>query len=597
MSVPANIMSGTGGVGPALTPISLSTDTSTELDPIDITASPIEDDDPLSPIALGTNTTPQSVGAVSTDASSTSNLGGLGTVLGDLGSVASGVGSLLSSPLGQLGQYVGLYDVLANQVNATQGQNAALAGQITQIGAPDVAAGNTLTGAYTAGELTQPFQQQLTATQQANQQAATSQTQQVAQLLANSGGGQNVQGALSSESQQIQNQQNLANTQAMAQAFSGELTAGLDLTSTGGQYVQSGIQTEIQSNTALQQQLSQIMGTLAQAYALSSGLSSGGLSGLGGSGSGAAGTGTGGAGVGSLFNSLGNYLNNSSFNAGQAALGAQTDSALGGVINAGNQATDTALDSDAAAGSAALSSNASDVSDLIESTDSSGLDNLASDLGDLGFSSAGGQAADLTGETLSDADVTSAVNDAATSAYSAANSAVDAATVADTSASAVSSAGSVLGGLGGALGLVGDLQNTSNPVSDYSAVQSGVTIAADVNTLAGGSAATTAGLSTAAGALGALAIPLGIAALGYESAPYTLPAGYWSNLASEIQGGPTNPNFDSAFTEAISQPQSEVPVNIQELVWDSGMEPVGEWGLGGSGYGAATGTRPQQLPS
>ena len=261
---------------------------------------------------------------------------------GGLSSILSGLGSAISSPLGTLGLLGGEYALISGQASSAQKQNNALAGQISAIGQPDVAAGASELGAYSAGKLTAPFQAQLSAAQQANQNTATSQSQQVAQLLANSGGGQNVQSAQASESGQISAAQNLANTRAMSQAFLGELSSSLSLTQTGGAYVQAGIMQEIQSNTQLQQQLSSLMGQLANAYAKS-------ISGTGG----ASGTGTGAGGTGSLFNQVSKLLNPSASgpNVTQLAQGATTDANAMGANAAANTAADpTGVDAQLASG-------------------------------------------------------------------------------------------------------------------------------------------------------------------------------------------------------------------------------------------------------
>ena len=193
-----------------------------------------------------------------------------GTGTPSLGSSLGNLGGLLGSgSLGNLALYGGLYELLASQASSAQEENANLAGQITQVGAPSVAAGQQQLGAYSAGQLTNPFQTQLTAALTANQQQATSQQAQAATALAGSGGGQNISGALLGQTQQIQAQQSQLDTQAVSNAFASELAASDSLISTGGPYVQAGVTQEISSNTALQQQLSQLMGALASAYAQS----------------------------------------------------------------------------------------------------------------------------------------------------------------------------------------------------------------------------------------------------------------------------------------------------------------------------------------
>jgi hypothetical protein len=219
----------------------------------------------------------------------------------------SGLGGILGGDLGNLALYGGLYQLIAGQAENAQTENANLAGGITAVGAPEVAAGQQLVGAFSSGALTTPFQTQLAAALTSNAQTATSQEQQSARALAGSSGGSNISGAVNSQTQQIQAQQSQLDTQAAANAFINELTAGDSLISTGGPYVQSGILTTIQSNTALQAQLAQLMGNLASAYAQStSGGSKQQTPQSSGSGSGGGGAGGGGAGGGANAGTLTN---------------------------------------------------------------------------------------------------------------------------------------------------------------------------------------------------------------------------------------------------------------------------------------------------
>jgi len=185
--------------------------------------------------------------------------------------IITGLESFLPSgtSLGQLALFGGLYGLEASQASAAQSQNATLAGEIAQIGQPAVTAGNQTLGAYESGKLTTPFQQQLQAALFANQQFATSSEQQAGAAVAGATGGQNLSGAVVSQTQQIEAQQAQLNTQATYQAFANELSSATGLISTGGQFVQNAVTTEIQSNTQLQQTLSSLMGSLASAYAQS----------------------------------------------------------------------------------------------------------------------------------------------------------------------------------------------------------------------------------------------------------------------------------------------------------------------------------------
>ena len=188
----------------------------------------------------------------------------------------SQVGNSLSSLIGGVGAnagnlalYGGLYSLLAGQASSAASENEGLAGQISAIGQPAVGESQNLLGAYSGGELGQPFASQLSAALNANQNTANTESQQSAQLLANAGGGSNLTGAMAGQQQQISQAQTQANTQAVSNAFTSELSASNSLLSAGGPYVQAGVAQEIQSNTALQGQLAQLMAALAQAYAQS----------------------------------------------------------------------------------------------------------------------------------------------------------------------------------------------------------------------------------------------------------------------------------------------------------------------------------------
>jgi len=214
--------------------------------------------DPAAP-----NTGPTESGTVPAGTSPTSSAGGL---FSDLGSAVSG---LFGGDIGNLALYTGLYGLVGSQAKSAAAENKSLAGQIGAIGQPAVSTSQDLLKSYAAGNLTDPFASQLSAALSANQRTAQSEQSQAAQLIANAGGGQNVQSALAGQSQQIQQARAQADTQAVANAFTSELSASESLLAAGGPYVQAGIVQTIQSNTQLQEQLAQLMGALANAYARS----------------------------------------------------------------------------------------------------------------------------------------------------------------------------------------------------------------------------------------------------------------------------------------------------------------------------------------
>ena len=452
----------------------------------------------------------------STATGSVDSSAGAGTSIGsDLGSIIS---SLTGSNLGTLAGYGAVYGLLADQASSTEQQNNSLANQISAIGQPLVTEGQGLTSAFGQGKLTAPFQSQVTAAETANQNTATSQGQQVARLLANSGGGQNVQGAQASESQQINDAKTQANTQAISQAFQNELSSGIGLVGAGGAYVQSGIQQEIASNTALQGQLANLMGTLANAYARQtsgsgsgSGTASGSLGsilnnllGKGSSGSVSPGSLTSGINADTASNIAGLTAYNNGFNvSGQ-------DSALFGDINANMGAdtlsnlnsVDTSLGGGATISLADLTGSASAASDA---------GGVASDI--AGFSAGSAAAGTTLGNSAANLgnvgspDFGSIVNN-----IPAANFGSDASSAAGGGASAFRTA---TGAVGSALGISGAIMNPTNAGADIngavSAYNLGSTIAGGdtLGASLGASLGISAGLATA----GIGAVALGVEAL------------------------------------------------------------------------------------
>lgn len=450
-------LGGGGSVAPPSTPPigGLAPDQSSTLDSFNSSSPDLTSIDPnlLMPYQTATNTTPildpgaLSTGGVTsnplavggtapanTAASSTASDGGLSSILSGIG---TGLSSVLGSGAGQLGLFAGLYGLEASQASGVQSQNAALAGQISNIGAPDLTAGQQLLSATQVGQLTGAYQTEYqTAATQAQQQA-TSQQQQVAQLLANSGGGQNAQSGLASETQQIQTQQQINTNAAMSQAFTQQLAASLNLTNTGGQYVEQGILTEIQSNTQLQQQLSSLMAALASAYAKSSG----GGTGAGGAAGGAAA----GSSAGNLFGQASKLLNlnsnTSAIGSTGSSFGLPTSPSLvsgGDISGAGMTGTDvsSALDTAATSGAGDVASAINDASDILD------------------FSAAGGAAAAGSGALGAGAAIGGevAAADAATAAAAGAADVGAAAVGADVAAGAGADAAAAAGaGIGGDL--------------------------------------------------------------------------------------------------------------------------------------------------
>lgn len=435
-------------------------------------------------------------------------------------SLGSGLGSILSSlagsNLGTLAGYGGVYALLADQASNTQTQNNTLAGDISAIGQPLVTEGQGLTSAFGQGQLTTPYQQQVTAAETANQNTATSQGQQVARLLANSGGGQNVQGAQASESQQITNAQTQANTNAISEAFQNELTSGVGLVNTGGQYVQSGIQQEISSNTALQGQLSNLMGTLAQAYARQTSGGTGSstptgslgsiLSNLLGGGSVSPGSLT--SGINAATNSNVASLN------GQSVSAASSDSQNFGNIDS-NINADT-LSNQAALDTSNLNNSSISLGDLVSNESDSG--GVADDIGDFSAgSAAAGTTLSDTAAGLSDSQIAGGIPS------------TDFSEVTSNLPSANFASGlSVAGDAGALAGLV---ENPTNPVNDIKAA----------GALGNAYQAVTAGQGAASDAISSITPYLGIAgaAAGLALSDYQLldPSNTPDTITSVPAGG------------------------------------------------------------
>jgi hypothetical protein len=481
-----------------------------------------------SPLNQGLDTTAPNFAGDPTGVGPTSAVAGSGSTLSSL------LSSIAGSNLGTLAGYGGVYALLADQASNTASENNALAGQISAIGQPLVTEGQGLIGAYGKGQLTSPYQTQVTAAEQANQNTATSEGQQVASLLAGSSGGQNIQGAEASESQQIKQAQTQANTNAISTAFQNELQSGLGLVGTGGGFVQSGVTQEIQSNTQLQQQLASLMGMLAQAYARQT------------SGSG----GTAAGGVGGFSSLLNTLLGGNSSGLGAAATGDAAAANSG--LNANNVTVGNNVDAD-------MSGQVS--SGLAAAGDTSGINSNLNPLvstGDFGFDDGTSISSDVSSGLLSDsggiADDLSGFSDGS----AAAGATEGLATAAQPDVSGIvapdvnyaEGGASSLAGVGGdVLGLAGVATNPTNVGGDISG-------AADVYNLG---AAATGGAPIGAGAAGAgleVAVPAFmistlVGSLTKPNEPDTINTG-----AAEAAGMKVNPDGTLASGNSILTDQS-----------------------------------------
>jgi hypothetical protein len=304
---------------------------------------------------------------------------------------------------------------------------------------------------------------------------------------------------------------------------------------------------EIQSNTQLQQQLSQLMGALANAYAKS----------LGGSGTSTGGAGTG---TGNLFNQASNLLNpNSGPNVSQAVSGANAGATQLGAGGASALAGDsTGVDAQLAAGAATPASGSyaglagggyGDLTDASGSVISSGADltaeqgigdavgsdaaSIGSDVSSfLGFNS-GGAAAGATGTGLTAADLT---------------------TVPGASELGIST----IGDTGAASG-------------------------------AAGAAALGPALGAAAGVAGVLAPAL----IGMETPAVSVGAKYWSNFDDGSTPGSPQYEANSLQISNLLAQGEQVPEGILALYPDASAAAVANTGVIPYGTGGGPGTRSQ----
>lgn len=499
---------------------------------------------------------------------------------GSAGGILSDITGLLESPMGELAAYGGLTAYGLSQASAAQQQNQSYANQIEGASQPFLTAGqNLLTQAqsgtlpawaqpivqfdttegqniinsgqalqtiaqqnfaqYSSGQLKPADQLQL-------QQQVAAQKQQVASQLAV--GGNVDSSVLAAYNQQIdQNatitQQNILNSyyQTGDQAYNGWLTStaqGAQLMNEGSQFAQqtfqnmmqdalgldqvgmSGLTTaiglEIQSNTQLSQEVSQLMSNMAAAYAYTmSGPGSGGAGGAGGSAGGAAQAGSnllnsilGGA--SKLYNAATGGPTMSASDASQWASGAITNSALqnSDISDIGSSAFEDAL----------TSSNDSALSSLLSSE---------------GFSGAGGQAA---GALASGAPLTAIATPTTGIGEDALN--------ADLSSSG-GSAGSLAGDAGTALSVVGAGLSLVNEIKTYQSGATGTDALSGAETGAAIGSAILPGVGTViGGALGAVGGAIASAFGGGKTDPETLS---WNNIAPQLNA---NPQLASSMTGA-----------------------------------------------
>lgn len=418
-------------------------------------------------------------GTSSTGDSSSSLLSGLGSILGDIGSAAT-------SPLGEAGILAGLGEYEASEA---QSQTASLTSQLTTPAQPYVAGAESelsqtlsgLTGSGTAPPAGSSIAQQetaaselgsvadqystgqlTTAQQQQVQQYIQSQQQSIQQQLANQGitdgsvismYDQEIQNNAAQLTQSLINQNLTMGQQALTsaqQTYSTLLNQSISQFTAGMGPIEDAVNTTIQQNTQIASMLNQLFGNIGKMLAGSGS----------GSGSGSA------TSLGSSIANLGSDISNLLSGNSSLGSGVLDDTGVGGAESL-SSAAESDIDTDIGTATGAdLSSDAS---------------SIGSDLSDLGFSSAGGEAATAdaaaaaapaaaTGAaavTPALTDVTSgldaAVSSDADAALADADSALSSGSAGASAASVLGSAATGLGALGAMYGLASYLQGVTGP--------------------------------------------------------------------------------------------------------------------------------------
>lgn len=132
-------------------------------------------------------------------------------------------------------------------------------------------------------------------------------------------------------------------------------------------------------------------------------------------------------------------------------------------------------------------------------------------------------------------------------------------------------------GIGGsALGLYSGLQQ-GGTVGDTKAALSAAQLAAPVATYAGAGA-----LGSTLAAAGPLSLALAPALIGMSTPAVQLTGKYWSGVQDSLQQAIASGDRGEIAQQVnglLSQPQSQIPSNIQQLVYSTGFVPSSGWGL------------------
>lgn len=137
--------------------------------------------------------------------------------------------------------------------------------------------------------------------------------------------------------------------------------------------------------------------------------------------------------------------------------------------------------------------------------------------------------------------------------------------------------GAGLGAAGAALGIYGGLQ--AGGVAGDTQVGLGAAQLAGY----GASYAGATGASAILAGAGPLSIALAPALIGMETPAVQLTPKYWQGMTNSLQQAINSGDkgqIASVVNGLLAQPQSQIPTNIQQLVYQTGLVPSSGWGQG-----------------
>jgi len=582
-----------------------------------------------------TNTSPTSPGP----AAGTDNTSWLTNLTSGLSDLSSGVSSFFNSPAGSLAEFGTLAGLGLSQASDAKKTNDALAGSLSSLGTPFTGTGQGIntqlkggtpvagplgasitdqtTAAANFGNVAKAYSTgQLTAAQQ--QQVNDFVKQQRAMVDSQLAASGNTDGsARDAAYQQIDNNaaelgQQLISSDlgvgrdalnTVQQTYSTLLNQALSTAQFGFGAQEAAVQTQIQSDTQLAQSLNQLFGAIAQGFGTAMGapkvanvtpggtttgtatspasqaanqLAKGAGSALQNAATGGATAPAAGPGTGLATSTPSDILNTDLSNFGStfggistaapAANLAETDlSSFGSVFGTPTAATDVtaATGVTPAFNTGFMSSGASGVA---------GAANLA----DTQAAQAAAGGASAAAPAVAPAAAAPALAPAAAPAAAAPAVAAPAEAIAPAAAVAP------------ALTDVGIMPIGTGAIDEIAAQQSAEAASAL------GSSSSSAALGPLAGTLAGIGLTLAPALLGMSTPAFSDSAEHWANISKALKGGyKTDPNtvnhayandpqstlFADTIMGVLSQPANQVPNDIKQLVWQTGLVPPGQWGL------------------